>query len=276
MRAPCLQGTPQFSRLSDELLVQVLHHVGPRHALQSCALVCSSWRAAAAVSVKSVWVTNCSQAKADALTKWLQTHNVLLERLDVAKHKWRSHCLMATVLHGDTAPGTQLLLPAPQLKELVSIRLESLAITSASDAGSPGLSPWLGPALTGVTHLTLFSCDVQLQGLAALTNLQHLDISSTEDNSSLVPAALSNTAVLAEAVPQLLALTFLHLAGGVCQDAAVAHISRLTHLQDLELQQCHCTASSCASLPLSLTRLVVSYLPLTIVAMIISTQPTSL
>jgi hypothetical protein len=89
-----------------------------------------------------------------------------------------------------------------------------------------------------------------LQGLPELTALQELQISI---NESPAHAAASNTAVIAEAVPQLLRLTMLQLGGPASQDTSLAHLSRLTALQQLKLTDAKCTAASFLQLPTSLT-----------------------
>jgi hypothetical protein len=104
-----------------------------------------------------------------------------------------------------------------------------------------------------LTSLVLHTCQVGLQGLPALTGLQHLHLDLRRPHNK----AASNAAIVADAIPQLLQLTSLQLGGPASQDAAPEHLSRLTALQQLELTDAECTTASFLQLPSSLTNVVV-------------------
>lgn len=203
----------------------------------------SPWNTAAALAVNDITKPSCTQADASSLSAYLAKHaaSAVFQSINIS-----SSC----------RPRIELVLPMLHLTTLHSLSLNSIQVTRAPADAAAAAGPYcsiLEPALTALTRLELHNCQVLLHGLPEHTGLQHLAVVAAEDSPADHNA--SNTEVLVEALPRLLQLASLWLGGAVCQDAVLTHISRLKRLQDLQLQQCECTASSFASLPQSLTRL---------------------
>lgn len=221
------------------VLAQILQKVDPAEALQCYALTSRAWNEAAALSIGSISIKDCTQVKADAVSQWLQTHgpNNISNSLAVESFtivSWPRDKL-------------QLLIPMQHLKALRHLQLRN-ATVSRPGAPAPVLDP-VSCAL--LTSLVLDNCQVGLQGLPALTGLQQLSI---EMPSRPQDAATTNAAIVAEAIPQLRQLTSLQLGGPASQDTALAHLSRLTVLQQLQLTDTQCTSASLLQLPSSLTK----------------------
>lgn len=150
----------------------------------------------------------------------------------------------------------QLQLPQQSLDKLCDLKLSDLEASAAPAGSDGGPRPLLCHLSTALACLELNKVKVALQGLPSLTGLQRLGVTvsskRTEDTAS-------NVSVLAEAIPQLVQLTSLHLGGAVCVDAVLAHITSCRNLLQLRLDKCLCTASSFTSLPQSLTLLDIGY-----------------
>lgn len=228
-----------------QLLAYVLGKLGPQEVLQSCALVSSSWNKAAALCISEIALTGCSQTKAGALRSWLLTHGAAaITSMTVCGDPWH-------------LPGPELLLPVQQLTALQSLNLKYLRVGPAPAAGGGGAgdAPVLDPGLSAVlTRLQLDGCTVQLQGLPALTNLRHLELSMLMDPAD--DAADSKVAILAEALPRLQQLTDVCLNSCEVQAATLAALSCLTKLQRLSLYLHDCTTGF-LELPPSLTAVAI-------------------
>jgi len=116
----------------------------------------------------------------------------------------------------------QLQLPQQSLDKLCDLKLSDLEASAAPAGSDGGPRPLLCHLSTALACLELNKVKVALQGLPSLTGLQRLGVTvsskRTEDTAS-------NVSVLAEAIPQLVQLTSLHLGGAVCVDAVLAHIT---------------------------------------------------
>ena len=178
----------QWSDLAGPALQLIFKHLPQRHRLghgSCCALVCSSWAAAAAAATGSIVLEQC--ADTDSLQLWLHRHG---------------HNL--TQLHVSAASGMLTQLPCPKLTDLL---LQGDSLLAAPDlaavlAGLPSLQhlslkestivkefSWetqlrllehLPPVLLqlpqGVTYLELCGglSHAAVQGLGSLTNCSHL------------------------------------------------------------------------------------------------------
>jgi hypothetical protein len=233
----CLQGDGGISRLNNELLARFLQKLDTAEVMQSCAVVSTTFNKAAALATSTISVPQCSQRQAAALSAWLQAHG--------AAAPINSITVTST---GSSQHQRELLLPVQHLRQVQSLQLRGSSLSAARAYGE-GLV--LNPAsLSVLTRLALDSCRMPLQGLPELTGLQELQISI---NKSPADAAASNAAIVAEAIPQLLQLTSLHLGGPASLDAALAHLSRLTALQQLKLTDAECTSAGLLQLPSGLT-----------------------
>lgn len=240
----CCPPQSPISRLDCQLLVKVLQHAGQQYTLQACALVCRSWHTAAVQSLETIEVKKCTPPKATSLSEWLQTYRDSAAVSGIsADGSWSS----------DGTPQLQLL--QQQLEKLCDLRLSHLEATVGPAGGDgDGPRPMLCHASTALTRLELDKCKVVLQGLPSLTGLKHLVVTTKR-----VEDTTDNVGVLAEAIPQLVQLTSLHLGGAVCVDAVLAHMTSCRHLLELRLDKCLCTAGSFTSLPQSLTLLDIGY-----------------
>lgn len=124
----------------------------------------------------------------------------------------------------------RLCLPTAQLHSLQELRLRGINVPAPPTPGAP--STCLDAALTALTSLELRDCWAELDCLASFsTRLRRLALEGAGIGSQIE----RNIAAVAAAIPQLLALTALTLTDSLCIDTTVAHISRLTRLQELKL-----------------------------------------
>lgn len=171
-----IQDSNMFERLSLEQIARVLECVELRPRLSKCALVCSSWRAAAAIASKSI---TCYYYP--AMSPWLTTHTAAVAVTSIS----------VTHLATRNACAQPLLLPVLQLKSLRSLKLDKVpwkvaACTTAASTGNTSTSstpPAPAPStpaalapLTALTSLDLSESSVELHGLSALTDLQQLTL----------------------------------------------------------------------------------------------------
>lgn len=198
------------------------------------------------MSIRAINVVEGDDEKVAVVAEWLQKHGEDAAVTSFAvSSSWKEH------------PPPLLLFPAQQLSQLQSLNLKRLRVAPVPDlddlAAPNTANPVLDPVmLSGLTSMDLSECQMQLQGLPALTNLKHLHINLPK----VSPAVdASNAAVVAEAVPQLLQLTSLQLGGPASHDAALAHVTRLTALQTLKLTDTLCTSASFQQLPRTLIML---------------------
>lgn len=169
-------------KLHAQLLAEVLQHVPLQHRLGSCALVCSTWRAAAAVATKSLDVTVKwgNKDTLACLSTWLGSHPV-------------KACISSIRVHVPNCySGQQLLLPLLQLQGLQVLHLDTTLWGSADEpSAAAGHPAQQGPtaasesahsstanlaALTALTSLKLHQCAVNVAGLQALTRLRELEV----------------------------------------------------------------------------------------------------
>jgi hypothetical protein len=169
-----------------------------------------------------------TQDKATALSCWLQAHAA------------------AAALDSLTVKGERqeylLQLPVQQLASLRSLDLERITVAMQGAAEAQTTPADLPPELSGLTSLRLWYSNVGLSTLPAFTNLQHLALAHS--NSSLDMSGL-------------LMLTHLHLSDDCATDAALASVSGLTCLQELEVLGGFYTERGLAALPPTLTELYV-------------------
>lgn len=234
----CLQGLGDISRLSNELLAQILRKLNTAEVMQSCAVVSTTFNKAAALSTSTISIPECSRTKATALSDWLQAHGAAAPINNIT-----------VISTGSSQHQRQLLLPVQHLTQLQSLQLKGSSL-SALRAGGQG--PVLDSVhLSALTSLALDRCHIKLEGLVQLTGLQELHISvnkpPADADASIAPI------FVADAVSRLLKLTSLQLGGPASQDAALVHLSCLTALQQLKLTDAQCTSASFLQLPSSLT-----------------------
>lgn len=250
----------QQELLPYEALVCMLQYVDLPTRLTSCALVCSTWAAAAVKATYAVHLRDVTEQRLTSLLRWLRRSRA---------------CLNAVSLHHDAADPLML-----QLWDLIDAlhephgllqlsvcnvlclagsltalnrcdrlqRLELLSVTAPE-----GLSPLVFPGtlLLDLPHLTalhlgpgLLIDSGSLQHLGSLKGLQQLQIHGCQHLSAedLAPiASLRQLKYLALAgvprLPELQRLTGLrHLALTACQEGLQPTVlSALTGLQQLDL-----------------------------------------
>lgn len=248
-----------------QLLAQVLQHVPLQHRAASCALVCISWRAAAALATTAVAVGrndslagNASEEDCTSLSAWLQCHP------DKA-------CISSIAVEADYKGKPQLQLPLAQLQGLQDLELSrALWSTVEPQQVEPYFAaalahPDVGPALptlavlTALTRLSLHHTSVKLAGLQQVTQLKSLTCGAQVGRGALdTPAEQVAAAIfhLAAALPVLQHLTSLALHEDLACDQVLAHVTCLARLQRLEVvDDAHCSVNSFAALPTSLTAL---------------------
>jgi len=228
------QSDSNVDRLPLEQLAQVLQHVPIKGRLSSCALVHSSWRAAAAQATTKI---DCDY-DSNSLSAWLQPHcsKVHVTRV-YTKYSGRSLGLMP------------LKLPVVHLQYLQQLALacipwESTTTVSAGEQPLQSSSGQLGATLPGLANLTaltslvLAGASVRLDGLEALTGLKQLSITGRGEvlNVNLdVPNFKSAQGLLAAALPKLQHLTRLCLGREIGSSTALAQVSTLQRLEQLKL-----------------------------------------
>lgn len=191
------------------------------------------------LSVRAVSLSDCATVRSELFANWLQKHSPAapIECITV-KGTWDSAMLQ---------------LPVQQLKFLRKLDLTSATVCTAS---SDDAEPVLGSALSPLTSLALRFCEISLQGLPALTALQNLTLSTARGAD---PS--SSKAALIGALPRLLQVTALDLAGAIVDDDVLTKVSALAGLQDLQVAEgssgARITGSAFAQLPSGLTRLVI-------------------
>jgi len=240
-----LQDANQVSRLPPQQLAYLLEHVPIKERLSSCALVHSSWNAAAAEATAkiSLMPRHINTAR---LSAWLDSH--------CSKVKVSKFCIAR--LAGPTYACSKiapLQLPVTKLQHLRQLSLLSIAwIPATVSAGQQllrkrkrqqGALPSLA-SLTALTRLDLTGASVRLDGLEALTGLKHLSISEVCAGPHMkaltapgmgIPKVDTAASVLAAALPQLQRLTHLDLPSSICSTAVLAQVSTLQHVQQLNL-----------------------------------------
>jgi len=219
----------------------------------SCALVHSSWRAAAAEATTEIklYYDNSS------LSAWLLSHCSKVQVVDMTISD-------SPACHEGLMP---LRLPVIHLQHLQELDLRCVPWESATVAGSSeqplqsssgeqGALPSLA-SLTALTRLDLTGASVRLDGLEALTGLKELRLSYREDyllGRTAAPNFNTADALLAAALPKLQRLTRLCLEGDICSSSILAQVSTLQRLEQLILD----TAVICLpTMPQSLTQLYI-------------------
>lgn len=254
-----LQATADpFAQLPGSALSLILQFVPLQQRLTQCALVCSSWSAAAVLA--TVCVEHKLQGTAiQSCEAWLQQYGKQLQSLALAAASY-------------TCNTPQLQLPWAELKRLQKLHLskyrlqlpagtaEACTTTRSPNSGSAALQEL---ALHDCT-LSSASCLLQLgHGQKHLTRLgldrpfmRGLEHAKTDVRYRAVLKQLQAVMeALLQQLPQLSVLQLKHIDIG---PAAVQHLSAMTRLQDLTLHLGHSMDGSCLRvLPSSLTRLAV-------------------
>jgi len=249
---------PAVDSLPLEQLAQVLQHVPLKERLSSCALVHSSWRAAAAEATTEI---ECSY-NSNSLSAWLRSHcsKVCIISMSI-KTPDRTLSLMPLrlpVIH------LQYLLKlefvwTPWESTTVSAGQQPLQISREQQGALPGLA-----SLTALTRLDLTGASVRLDGLEALTGLKELSISydviERSDSRAFdePPVAYFDIAeaLLSAALPKLQHLTRLCLQGKICSSKALAQVSTMQRLEQLDLK--YLAIRSLPTMPQSLTQILIS------------------
>lgn len=234
----------------------MLRFVTLKRRLTLCALVHSSWRAAATEATTKLILMK-DRISSGSLSAWLQSQSSRLTEISITRVAGPfSACSRIELLQ----------LPVPDLKDLQQLRLLSVAWRPAESAGQQPLQrrtkqplPSLSN-LTALTSLDLAGASVQLDGLEALTGLKRLSLGEVRPGPHLkavpaagvcIPQVDRAAAVLAAALPQLQHLESVNLQSSICSTAVLAQISTLQHLEQLTLNPS--APTSLPPLPQSLT-----------------------
>jgi len=255
---------PAVDRLPLEQLAQVLQYVPLKGRLSSCALVHSSWRAAAAEATTEISLSQ-HRVNSISVSAWLNSHCSKVHVTKVSIH--HSFRKLKGVFTREQLRTVPLRLPVIRLQYLQHLELDDALWESATVAGSGRQSKQSRKRqrtlsslanLTALTSLVLSDRSVRLDGLETLTGLKHLSISYSPSSAiaelaSDVPGFDTTQALLAAAVPKLPHLTRLSLTGEICSSTALAQISTMQHLEQLQLTETDIT--SLPAMPQSLTQL---------------------
>jgi hypothetical protein len=147
--APCiLLQSVEMPRLTAgdvplPVISQILQHVPLRQRLSSCALVCSTWAAAAAAATNSINIEILPK-QLPALGLWMQQHGKYVQHLQVKQRG-------LNVFTSEPTNLIQLHLPAHQLMQLTSLQVKGFvprlqlsvlkkALQSQAAANSSGLA----------------------------------------------------------------------------------------------------------------------------------------
>lgn len=188
------------------------------------------------LAVNEIYINRCTSAQAQSLSAYLAAHASAapIDSIDVS---------------GRVSSELPVLeLPVERLIHLRYLQLYRVQVVPSQLFSTP--------ALTSLTSVAIDQCNMQLDGLGALTSLQSLFVDSLHGTD-----VASDKTALAAAIPQLTTnLTSLRLSGAAaCTDAVLANVSRLTALEELGMLNAHCSAASFQSLPVSLTALTVTW-----------------
>lgn len=241
-----LQAALNSCGLPPQLLALVLARLDPAERLGRMATVCSAWRTAAVLattSISTVWgpyQDGSDQGQLTALSSWLQAHAAAaaVDSLTVKGYTY--------------ADPPTLKLAVQQLASLRSLDLTRVTVKVSRDMSVHDVAAAtdLPPELCAITRLRLWDCSVGLSTLPAFTNLQHLALRGSA-NPQETPSSSPEFSGLVH-------LTHLHLAGGYAQDAVLGSVGALTSLQELRVQGDLDSAEGLATLPVSLTKLILS------------------
>jgi hypothetical protein len=215
------QQQEQLPQLPEGILQQVLSYVPLQHRLGSCSLASRAMHAAAVAATDEIYLAGLnSQQKASELCQWLERYgSQALRHLEVQARMamWRQPMLGVELNSG--------------LQQLQSLTLSQFALPAALDSC----------AHSKLTSLCLEHCLVcpcsdvfawVARQLVHLTDLQNLQLHCLyERNDPPKPGVLA----FEEALGQLQQLTCLGLTSNDTMGAAVATASRLSQLQELQL-----------------------------------------
>jgi len=211
-----------WARLPQGVLEQLMRMVRLGGRLKSCALVCSTWAAAAVSSTNAI--STCQDSTADtvdSLVHWLDRHGSFVTQLQL--HMGHGMRLAS--------------LPCPLLHVLLVNEFKVQLAPRTSQRG-------LLHAVTQLTHLTMQHVTVlegskQLTVLSVLTGLQHLVLQGVQEpggDYAALPGSL---------LRPLVQLTHLQIERGL-SDAALQHLSCLSALQHLQLVRLGATTTPAA------------------------------
>ena len=223
-----LAQQPDWSQLPENALALALQYVNQQHRLTNCALVSSSWAAAAAAATPSITaaLNVAATADHDSLQSWLAAYG-------------SSTTSLAVSTTGEAAAALPDFSQLPCAK-LCSLRLEGVGIRHSSLA-----TPCTLQQATQLLELVIINCltdDASQLALCIPSTLQALTIKGclppgnvepqmvTSEGRSALPAAF-----LQQLSRRLSRLTSLALLGNV-SEASVQHLSALSTLRSLELR----------------------------------------
>jgi hypothetical protein len=233
-----------ISRLPDAALVQILQHVPLQQRMQSCALVCSTW-AAAAVMATTKLALPLAPATVPALQAWLksgqraqQLVSLKLERPDRWGHK-RMHMACAGLVQ----------LTSLDLDGITPILPRMARTTRSSASGSPTKLVHL--ELKGLEELARTTTILQLSSLVCLTQLCLSSISLPFSTTQRVKKL---STALEQVLQRLSCLQRLSLHSMNLGAAALAPLSSSSSLVYASLHLAR-LRSAAVHLPASLTEL---------------------
>lgn len=255
----CVLQSAGMAELPPQLLTRIMGMLGLSERMHSAALVSSSWRTAANCATRAAELDCPAGAKTrfDSLSTWLEAHASMagVTSLSASYESYK-----------DDGSKAELQLPCEQLRDLQSLKLQSLTVTGkpsnsglsvdAGTAPSSAIPPAALSALQSLTSLDVSFCQMLLQGLSAVTTLQRLAWFGTPENAEELAVHDSSLRALCDALPCLHGLTSLDLKGAMTNRATVRALAALPALQELQLWDLSLT-DSLEQLPQSLTRLVV-------------------
>jgi hypothetical protein len=253
-------SSSSLQQLPHEVLVHVMRWLPQDDRVGACALTCRALLAASEAATVRLDVISLNQQRADAVAAWLGRHgssHMEVLNLNGLNNGW-------PLFPGDEPPVlASLQLPCHSLPKLQSLWLQLLAVqpvaacssqaqrtieascstTNTSDHSSCCTDAALAE-LTALTHLSLQQCDVTHLGvgatqLSALSALQQLWMEEISTDASIDLTSPAYSAALGHTLGQLCQLTSLMLKTTYRQPllgTVVAAASRLTQLQDLELE----------------------------------------
>jgi hypothetical protein len=200
------------------LLARILAFLEPAERLGSAALVATAWSTAAVLGTDSIGLNFMKVSEAvpkrfDSLSVWLATNSyagitALSALMPMPRRPMQQSQLMPVLQLPslERLPGLECLHcygVAITATQGSSDCREAGAAAQPAEPGGAALMPLQLSAVTALTGLQFYSCNVTVEGLASLTRLQSLTL-GTPMNYNLPQAVITNSCTqLQHALPQL-------------------------------------------------------------------------